>query len=160
MLDRFGSDLREVVLRTLEEARIHGSSSVEAEHLLLALATEAGGDARRVLGDAGLDHAAIEEALEEEFASSLMLVGVASGGLPAPTPRPQGERLSWGTSIKAVLRSASVTARAGGHRRMKTTHLLLAVLEPREGTVPRALRLANLDAQALITATQTALRER
>ena len=157
MLERFVKEARGIAACAQEEARTLGTATIEAEHVLLALARDTGGVAGGVLAGAGLDHGAIVEALETEFERSLALVGVSAQafGLAAParfagTPR-------WGTSAKAVLEHALVTAKARGDRRIGSGHLLLALVGAREGTVPRALRGAGVELPALAARTHEAM---
>ena len=70
-------DIRKIVALARSEARALGSSRIEAEHMLLALASQPRLSAGRLLNEAGLDPAAIREALDLEFARSL---GAAAGG--------------------------------------------------------------------------------
>ena len=84
MLERFVKDVRRVVVRAAEEeAQGLGSGTVEAEHLLLALAADEDGPAGRLLADSGLGHDALLAALERETERSLAAVGVAAGDFVA-----------------------------------------------------------------------------
>jgi len=142
--ERFSKDARAVVLAaTREEARLRGSGAAEAEHLLLALS------AHPSLKGLGLDHDRIEWALAEEEARSLAAVGVAADDSQWPTGLvPQG-RTTLATSAKLALGRALVSARRRGERRIQVEHLLRGVLAADHGRVPRALRIAGLDADEL-----------
>lgn len=144
MLRRFARDARAAVLvASQEEARLGGQAVVEAEHLLLALASHP--DLRRL----GLDREELLDALAREEEQSLAAVGVAAGDFDlAPTPRPAA-RTRLGSSAKLVLVRAVRTAVARGDRRIQAHHLLLGVLALQQGRVPRALRIAGIDADAL-----------
>ena len=67
MFERFTRDARSVVSAAEQEARELGSTTIEPEHLLLALTrlgeTTPTGEA---LAEAGLDHDAVLEALDAE----------------------------------------------------------------------------------------------
>src|SRR5436305_13671846 len=86
---------RAIAERARDEARTAGSPTLEAERILLAISSEHGTAAQQVLASAGLDHEAIGEALEAEFADSLIGVGVSLRAFdlrhpandPARTPR-------------------------------------------------------------------------
>ena len=80
-------DIREVVTAARDEARALGSSRIEAEHLLLALAARPRSSAGQVLNDAGLDPAAIRGALDLEFAHSLGTMGISLHGFALPDAR-------------------------------------------------------------------------
>ena len=71
--------LKPVILRAIDEATRRGAANVEAEHLLLVIS--AGDDASaRALAEFGLDHAAVEAALDAERARALEVAGVAPIG--------------------------------------------------------------------------------
>ena len=150
--------VRAIAERAREEARTAGSPTLEAEHILLAIASEQGTPAQQVLASAGLDHEAIGKALDAEFADSLMGVGVSLSAFdlrhpannPARTPR-------WSQSAKLVFQRAAEVVAANRDRRLEATHLLLGVLRAQIGTVPRALELAGVDRAALAASTEQAL---
>jgi ATP-dependent Clp protease ATP-binding subunit ClpA len=151
MFERFGNDSRAVVLTAREEATARGASTLEAEHLLLALARRSESDTGRALADAGLDYEGVWRALEMEFEQSLAAVGVPAGMFmldamrivpPAGVPR-------WGESAKLAVRRAQRALKTHGGRTLVPSHLLLGVLSADAGTVPRALTIAGLDAEEL-----------
>ena len=159
MLERFAKDVRAAVLRAAnEEAQRLGSASVEAEHLLLALAADESSPIGRLLADCGLEHGGVRAALERETESSLAAVGVALGdfALPeAPTSPRRSPRLA--ASSKRALERAARMAIARGHRRITAAHLLLGVLRADVGTVPRALAVAGVDRIPLATRVESLL---
>jgi ATP-dependent Clp protease ATP-binding subunit ClpA len=157
MLERFVGEARAVATQAQQEARALGSRSVEAEHLLLALAGESGSAARDVLHDAGLDPDAVRAALDVDFAASLAYAGVELERFALPEPAMARREPRWGASAKAALAGALEVARARGDRRISPGHILLAVLHAEEGTVPRALRRAGPDPYVLIRAMDEAL---
>jgi hypothetical protein len=134
MLERFTRDARAVVKDADSEARRLGSRTIEAEHMLLALAT----------GEPfGLDHDEVLRALEAERERSLMAVGISAGDFdlpPAPVTRPKmaaSAKVALGRSLRASV--------ARSDRRIEAGHILLGVLAAEAGTVPRALALADID---------------
>jgi ATP-dependent Clp protease ATP-binding subunit ClpA len=157
MLERFVKDARKVAAEAQEEARTLGSSSVEAEHVLLALSRDASGIAGEVLERAGLDYARVLDALESEFERSLMAVGLSVHAFDLPAAAPFAGRPRWGASAKLSLERALEVARARGDRRVESAHILLALLDAEEGTVPRALRDARVDPAALAAEAHAAL---
>jgi D-alanyl-D-alanine carboxypeptidase len=156
MVTRFTSQARTVIAAAEQEARASRSSSLEAEHVLLAISTLDDVDARPVLSDVGLDHAAIERALKDEVLTSLSTAGIDidPARLPQATADPS-RRIRFGTSAKASLRRAA--GAAAGTRQIKPGHLLLGVLEAEHGTVPRALAIAGFDRVALVERVRSAI---
>ena len=150
---RLDPDARRAVLRAAqEEARALGSTTVEAEHLLLALASVDAGPTGRVLADAGLDRDGIAAALEREAERSLACVGVVLGDYRssvAHAPIRRSPRLA--TSAKRALERAVRAALDREHRRVTGPHLLVGILAAQVGTVPRALAAADVDRVALLT---------
>src|ERR1700761_6354886 len=59
-----------------------------------------------------------------------------------------------------ALHDAQTKAIRYGHTEVDTTHLLLALLEQRDGLIPRLLTRANIDTGALRTAAEQALERR
>lgn len=146
--------LKQVVLRTIDEAARRGAANVEAEHMLLVIS--AGDDvAARTLAEFGLDHAAVEAALDAERSRALEVAGVA----PIAEDRLRSTRRTrpgWGASLRDALRRADFrTNRARGRTREEREQLAIAaalrgVLLADLGTVPRALAYAGVDRRALI----------
>lgn len=129
--------------RSADEARKDSSATIEAHHLLLAIAAEPEPTTQQVLTSAGLDYEAIREALDREFEHSLSATGVsrAAFDLQQPSPAPGNPRL--GASFKlAMERGVADVARK---KELRPAHLLLGVLRAEIGTVPRALALAGID---------------
>lgn len=133
------------------EARRDGVKLIEAEHMLLALATNADSDAGRLLIKSGLNHDRLSAALREERRRTL-----AFAGMSAPDRKPleatgQDRSLPLGTSAKAAVRRAMIGSHRERHRRgrLRGTDLLAGILEAEFGTVPRALAIAGIDRVAL-----------
>lgn len=135
-----------VLQRAREEAKAAGSPSVEAEHALLAIAAHKGTEAQRILAGAGLDHTTILEALHREFEESLASAGVSLSDFGLPAPRRREGIPRWGASFKLAVHRAQKGSSAG---RLDSTRLLLGILRAQVGTVPRALRLADVDRDGL-----------
>jgi ATP-dependent Clp protease ATP-binding subunit ClpA len=148
MFERLTAAARDVVRRAEQEAREAGSRSIEAEHLLLALADEPSGVAG-VLADAGLARDALAAALAREESEALAAVGVSADAYGAPEPVRVTGRVRMGTSAKRALERSVRAAAAGSGHRLEAGHLLLGVTEATEGTVVRALRLSRADVSAL-----------
>jgi ATP-dependent Clp protease ATP-binding subunit ClpA len=141
-----------IVLRLAQaEAVAAQSPSIEAEHVLLALTSSQGGQARDLLAEAGLDHDAVEMALAADVERSLAQVGVrlAAGRMPRSSFFP-GRKPRLGASAKSVLHRTVAAARGGSQNRIEPRHVLVGLLNARVGTVPRALDLAGIDRPALV----------
>ena len=149
-----------ILHRAREEAKTAGSPTVEAEHVLLALAAHKGTEAQRILASVGLDHAAILGALHREFEESLAGAGVSLSAFNLPPASDRRDRIPrWGTSFKLALQRAPKGGPAGRswNSRLDATRLLLGILRARIGTVPRALSLAGVDRPALVGRAEQAL---
>jgi ATP-dependent Clp protease ATP-binding subunit ClpA len=146
VFERFTGDARQVVKRAHEEATSLGSPTIEAEHLLIALADPASGPPADVLAEAGLDRGRLVAALDEEIAYSLEAIGLAGDHLIEQAPRPGPRRpRGWGQSAKLALQRTVEVAGERKERRLLAGHILLAVLAAEAGTVPRVLRLAGVE---------------
>lgn len=149
MLKRFAQTSRNVVACAREIASALDSPTLEAEHLLLAVARRPTSAAHHVLVEAGLDYDHFREALAAEFEASLAEVGIflsdfdlsATGGT-VRAPR-------WGTSAKLALERSAKIADRRRDRRITPGHIVLGVLRPSRGTVPRALEGAGIDRAGL-----------
>jgi ATP-dependent Clp protease ATP-binding subunit ClpA len=141
MLNKFTGEARMVVGDAVDVARELGSPTIEAEHLLLAVARE--------MPEAGLDYETLLEALDAERTLSLAAVGVALE--PPPHSPPVGQP-RFATSAKLALERALRAAVARGDKRIEGRHVALGVLRAQFGTVPRALAFAGLDHDELIAA--------
>jgi hypothetical protein len=135
------------------EARRDGAKFIEAEHMLLALASNADSDAGRLLIEAGLDHARLAAALREEHRRTLAFAGMSAPDKgPAETTELDGAP-SLGTSAKMAVRRALIGSRHERRRRgrLRGIDLLAGILEADFGTVPRALAIAGVDRDALVS---------
>jgi ATP-dependent Clp protease ATP-binding subunit ClpA len=142
---RFSPQARGVVVAAERVARERGARTVEAEHLLLALAE---------LGEpelAGMDVAGM---LDREFEHSLNAAGV---DVPIPPARPAPRKPGFGASAKRALERGVMASVEHGDRQTARTHLLLGVLAAEEGTVPRALAIAGVDRDSLASRVRTRL---
>ncbi|PXX65086.1 ClpA/ClpB-like protein [Nocardia tenerifensis] len=138
------------------EAQRDGSATIEAQHLLLAIAAQVGTEPQRMLASVGLDHQALRDALHREFEHSLGAAGVSLAELNVP--RAQGYRRgnpNVGASTKLALeRGFHSVARK---RDLQPAHLLLGILRAEVGTVPRTLVLAGVDRAELQATVERAL---
>jgi ATP-dependent Clp protease ATP-binding subunit ClpA len=133
------------------EAERDHAKSIEAEHMLLALAasdTPAG----RVLNEAGLNHERLAAAIRDEHRRSLAFAGVTAPDEDNTLATEVDGPVSMGTSAKVAVRRALLAQRESGHRllRLASTDLLIGILQAELGTVPRALAIAGVDRLELI----------
>jgi ATP-dependent Clp protease ATP-binding subunit ClpA len=134
------------------EAKKDGAKFIEAEHMLMALATNLDGDAARLLKEFGLDYGRLASALKEERRQTLAFVGmeVTDNKLVGATEIDSSPPL--GTSAKAAFKRALIGAHHDRRRaRLRGTDLLAGILEAELGTVPRALAIAGIDRAALLS---------
>jgi ATP-dependent Clp protease ATP-binding subunit ClpA len=148
-MSEFGRYFQAVVDGAELEARSDGSATIEAQHMLLAIAGQDDTDAQGVLDSAGLDYEALKSALRREFEHSLRTAGVSLDAfdLQAATRDPS-RRPQLGASFKLAMER--MAAAANRRKDMRSVHLLLGVLKAEVGTVPRALALAGVDRADLV----------
>jgi len=149
----FDAYVRSIHDRGADEARADGSATIEAHHLLLAIAAEPEPGAQAILTAAGLDHGALRAALDREFEHSLSAAGVTRAA-DIPRPGAPGDP-SPGTSYKLALERGLAAVPRG--RDPRPAHVLLGILEARVGTVPRALALAGIDQADLLARVRRSL---
>lgn len=145
---QFDSYLRTVLDEAGVLARDDDSATIEARHVLLAMAGQGGTEAKRVLESAGLGSEALKDGFQREYADSLGVAGVSLDAfdLPPATPDPS-RRPQLGAWFKPAMERA---AAAWGKGTPHSGHLLLGILGVEHGTVPRMLAAADLDRAALI----------
>lgn len=144
MSNEFGRYVQMIMERAADEAHHAGSATIEAEHLLLAIAAAQESTTHQLLSSVGLDHHTIHDALGQEFTQSLSaaVVTVNHGDLPEPSRSPKRPS-RMGASGKLVIERGTAAVRDG--EELRPAHLLLGVLLLELGTVPRALALAGVD---------------
>ena len=152
----FGRYVQTILDRGRREAREEGSATIEAQHLLLAIAAEREAATHQALASVGLDRRAIRDALDREFEHSLGAAGVslADFDLPRPSVTPELPR-HLGASVRRAIERGVASA---AHRKdLQPAHLLLGILQAEVGTVPRALALAGVDRADLMARVQQKL---
>lgn len=148
--EKLSKSLKAVLARAIDEASSRGSTTVEAEHLLLALAGDEKLAAAKVLAEAGLDHDAIEAALGQERVDSLAAAGIGPVDENRLAATPRQVRPGWGASVKDAIVRGKNASGEDGRRRPAETELLIGILHAGLGTVPRALSIAGVDRSDLI----------
>lgn len=149
-MSAFDRYLHTILTEGAAEAQRRGSATVEAHHLLLAVAAQEGTAPQRVLASAGLDHQAVQAALDREFEHSLSAAGVspASFGLSLPATALKRSPGMGATARLALDRGFASVSRK---KDLRPAHMLLGILRAEVGTVPRALALAGVDRDDLMT---------
>ena len=141
--ERFTKDARAVVVAAREQAQTTEQGSIEAEHLLLALASHPH------LRALGLDPDELADALDREEEHSLAAVGIAAVDYGPPAARRRCNDPRMATSAKLALARALAAAVERRDRSITARHLLLGVLAAEHGRVPRTLALADIDVDEL-----------
>jgi ATP-dependent Clp protease ATP-binding subunit ClpA len=152
-------DVRTILVRDAREvARRDGSRTVEAEHVLLALAGMEGSPAAQLLADAGLTEDTIRAALDREWEQSLAIAGIAVriGLLPQATPDHSHDP-HIGESVRLLLKRAIDAHPKVGGTRIGSVRILVGILDTDRGRVARALQSAGVDRAALRTRAAEAL---
>ena len=129
-MTRFGGEAQRVVLNAIDAARRLGAEQIEPEHLLLALAAGHADPAARALSEAGLDRAAIEQAIEQDLVAALAVVGVPASVVAATPPKPRRDRPGMSQPARDALEQAMREAARRGERQIGSGHLLLGLLAP------------------------------
>jgi ATP-dependent Clp protease ATP-binding subunit ClpA len=142
--------VRGILLNAVEEAQRRGASVVAPEHLLLAISAETQSQAALVLADFGLDHAALDRAIDTEAERSLSVVGITNLDLALVSATRGQERPAWSSSTREVFRRAQGAGNRGRRRRALELDVLYGVVTANVGTVPRALEYVGIDRDALI----------
>ncbi|WUJ69366.1 hypothetical protein OG809_30205 [Kribbella soli] len=118
MYEQFSDPARRVIVLAQEEARSFDHAYVGTEHLLLGLITEGQSIAARVLNAAGITAPAVKDLVVEIIGRGN---GAAEGSIPF-TPRAKSTfEYAWGES------------KARGAEQVRPEHLLLGVLNDRDG---------------------------
>ena len=136
---RFTPQAKGVFIAAERVARGRGDRTLEAEHLLLALAE---------LGEPELADLDVPTAFDRQFEHALSSAGVQT---PIPAPKPLRKNPGVGASAKRAIERAFHVAIERGDKKVLRGHMLLGVLAAEEGTVPRALAIAEVDRADLIS---------
>lgn len=154
-MSAFSRYVRTIIEQATREAQLERSKTIEAEHVLLAIAAQPETTAAEILSSVGLDRSALRNALSREFEHSLGAAGVSLDSFDLP--RSSAPELP--TNVGASVRQALERGLAGVCRHPQPTHVLLGILQAEVGTVPRALALAGIDRAGLMLSVRQALSE-
>ena len=144
-----------VVRQFVVEAKQDAAKFVEAEHMLLTLATNEESEACRLLNESGLTYQQLVSALHEERRRTLAFAGVEPLDEKQAAATELDRPLTLGTSAKVAIKRALIASRDGRPRRphIQSTALLVGILQAELGTVPRTLAIAGVDRAVLIAMT-------
>ena len=147
MFERFVRDARYAALEATSVAAGLGSSSVEAEHLLISIAS-GNSKAAYALRDVGLEPHELRDALQRDFERVLGTVGIDASGVDLPA-NCRRTKPRWGTSAKLGLERALAEAKRRGDRKVGCEHILRGLLSAEHGTVPRILAAEGISRDEL-----------
>ncbi|HEY2597998.1 MAG TPA: Clp protease N-terminal domain-containing protein [Candidatus Dormibacteraeota bacterium] len=150
-----------VVRQFVVEAKQEAAKFVEAEHMLLTLATDEESDACKVLNESGLTYQQLMAALREERRRTLAFAGVEPLDEHQTAATELDRPLTLGTSAKVAIKRAMIASRDRRPHRphIHSTHLLLGILQAELGTVPRTLAIAGVDRARLMARTKRPMSE-
>jgi len=133
---------QEAVREAQSLAQRHGQSQIDAEHLAVALLSQDGGVASRVVEKAGASPATLLQRLKQAVEKLPRVSGPgASPGQVYISPR-----------VNDVLTAAEALAQQMKDEYVGVEHLLLALAEVKDGAVADALRAAGLTREKLLEA--------
>jgi D-alanyl-D-alanine carboxypeptidase len=146
-----------VIRQFVVEAKQDAAKFIEAEHMLLTLATDEESDACRLLIESGLTYHELISALREERRRTLAFAGVEPLDERRTAATELERPLTLGTSAKVAMKRAMLASRdLRSHRpHIHSTGLLVGILQAELGTVPRTLAIAGVDRAELMARTMT-----
>lgn len=141
-----------VVRQFAIEAKQDTARYIEAEHMLLTLATNEESDACRFLNESGLTYRQLVAALHDERRRTLAFAGVEPLDEKRTAATELDSPLTLGTSAKVAIKRAMMASRDGRPHRphIRSTDLLFGILQAELGTVPRTLAIAGVNRAELV----------
>jgi ATP-dependent Clp protease ATP-binding subunit ClpB len=144
-VNRLTDKAQEALRQAQSLAQRQSHPQIEAEHLALALLTQDGGVASRIVEKAGASPAAVASRLQQALARLPRVSGPGAGpGQVYVSPR-----------VNEVLNAAEAEAQRMKDEYVSVEHLLLALADLRDGAVSEAFRAAGLTRERLLEATAT-----
>ena len=141
--NRLTEKAQEAIRQAQSLAQRHGQSQIEAEHLALALLSQDGGVAARVLEKAGISPATLTSRLQQALDKLPRVSGPgASSGQVYISPR-----------VDEVLREAETEAQRMKDEFVSVEHVLLALAKLKDGAVAEVFRSAGLTYDKVLEAT-------
>ena len=130
MFERFTDRARRVVVEAQHEARALGHDYIGTEHLLLGLISEGRGVGAKALESLGIGAEALRAAVAE---------------IVEPREQSPSAHIPFTPRAKQVLRLSLEEARRFGHNYIGTEHLLLALIQERNGVAGQVLAATGAD---------------
>ena len=142
-VNRLTDKAQEALRQAQSLAQRQSHPQIEAEHLALALLTQDGGVAPRIVEKAGASPAAVAGRLQQALGRMPRVSGPgAPSGQVYVSPR-----------VNEVLNAAEAEAQRMKDEYVSVEHLLLALADLRDGAVSEAFRAAGLTRERLLEAT-------
>ncbi|OLB93748.1 MAG: ATP-dependent chaperone ClpB [Candidatus Rokubacteria bacterium 13_1_40CM_68_15] len=141
-LNRLTEKAQDVIRQAQSLAQRHGHQQIDAEHLAVALLTQDGGVAGRVVEKAGGNPAALAQRLQQALER---LPRVSGPGAPAG-------QVYVAPRANDVLTKAEAEAQGMKDEYVSVEHLLLALAEVKDGAVAEAFRAAGFTRAKLLEA--------
>src|SRR5213594_926254 len=141
-LNRLTEKAQDVIRQAQSLAQRHGHQQIDAEHLAVALLTQDGGVAGRVVEKAGGNPAALAQRLQQALER---LPRVSGPGAPAG-------QVYVAPRANDVLTKAEAEAQGMKDEYVSVEHLLLALAEIKDGAVAEAFRAAGFTRAKLLEA--------
>lgn len=155
IFNRFAKEARRCVEAALEEARALGHDSIGDEDLLLGILRVGEGEAAEALSSMGVTLEAARKASDVLFAEALSSIGISLDEVR----REVGEafemrilddrRIPFSPRAKMALEGALREAVGLRDNRLKSEHILLAIVRNEDGTAVRLLRRLEVTPEAL-----------
>lgn len=137
-IEHFTEKTREAISAASQLAREYNHSQIEVEHLLAALLAQDGGVVQQIIAKAGGDLAAARKVVRDELERLPKVYGGSEPGI--------------GSRLRKLLEDAWREMNAFHDEYLSVEHLLLAMFNIKEGTVPRALQIAGLTREVVMQA--------
>jgi hypothetical protein len=144
-LERFSQRARRVLSLAQEEAERMHHSSIDAEHILIALVREGNGYASQALRSLGVKLSQVIEVVES---------------LNPPVPSRSSPQLDLAAGTKKVLELAVHESRRMGHETIGTEHLLLGLVRQTTGNAMQALKRLGINAEDVRREVRRVLQEK
>jgi len=141
-------EFRTLMERSQQEAAERGAGTVEAEHILLALAGMPDSRGGAFLVAHGLDRETLDAALTAERRHSLGSVGAPVFGDTQLAATPRRVKPRWGASSREAVQRGMRLSRS--REDAGTLNLVVGALMAELGTVPRMLALAGVDRHQIL----------
>jgi ATP-dependent Clp protease ATP-binding subunit ClpA len=169
MFERFDKELKQVLIGAPRDAAMAGSTTIEAEHLLIGLVSSADTKAGALLNAHGMTRSGLLSALndvdggfDDLDADALATIGIdlsaiqrsadevfGPGALGRAGLRPSRGGARFGESAKSALSGSLHESVASRSRRITPVHLLLALARDPQEPCARLLATAGLDYETI-----------